>query len=117
MPKKRNATPQTASASDDRTSKNISSETVSITDTEGNDEFSPTGNGIELTNVERRVFLAFRRYLMTPGHMLCFNPQEQGSLKKGLDSLLKRGFLVAESTKGAFSLTAEGYAAMKGSKQ
>ena len=66
-----------------------------------------------LTATERKVLVTFRKYLMTPGQMLCFNPQEQGSLKKGLESLLERGFISAEATTGAFSLTSLGYTAMK----
>ncbi len=69
--------------------------------------------GIELSDLEQRVMSVFCRYLMTPGQMLCFKPQEQVTFKEGLKCLLERGYVVSEATTGAFSLTPEGYSAMK----
>ena len=60
-----------------------------------------------------RVLDHFRKYLMTPGHMLCFSSQDVAGLQEGLDELLRRQMVVAESRRSAYCLTRAGYAAMK----
>jgi hypothetical protein len=60
-----------------------------------------------------RVLDHFRKYLMTPGHMLCFSSQDVAGLQEGLDELLRRQMVVAESRRSAYCLTRAGYTAMK----
>ncbi len=62
---------------------------------------------------EASVLITFRRYLMTPGKMLCFSTQDIGSMKKSIDKLIAAGLLVPEEFKGGYSLTRAGYDAMR----
>jgi hypothetical protein len=66
-----------------------------------------------LSDGEVRVLKIFRRYLMTPGQMLCLSGPEFETNKKALQGLISLGFLVAEGFKGGFSLTDAGFQAMK----
>jgi hypothetical protein len=65
-----------------------------------------------LTTSEQRVLRTFRRYLMTPGKMLCFYGPTLKQDKPALDLLAKKDFVVEEKFKGGYSLTKAGYAAM-----
>ena len=67
----------------------------------------------ELSSAESSVLSAFRKYLMTPGKMLCFSGPELASFKAPLKQLISKGLLVEESFQGGYSLTAAGFAAMK----
>jgi hypothetical protein len=66
-----------------------------------------------LSDGEVRVLKIFRRYLMTPGQMLCLSGQEFETNKNALQELITIGFLVAEEFKGGYSLTDAGFRAMK----
>lgn len=66
-----------------------------------------------LTSSEEDVLLTFRRYLMTPNQMLCFSGPGLQKKEPALRSLTKKDLLVEESFSGGYSLTREGYMAMK----
>ncbi len=66
-----------------------------------------------LSKSELRVLETFRRYLMSPGQMLCFNGQDIESMRDGLEKLIDSGMLIAEGSRGAYSLTRQGFDAMK----
>jgi hypothetical protein len=66
-----------------------------------------------LSEHERSVLAVFRRYLMTPGRMLCFSRPDMETYKAPLARLISEQFLFAEKFPGGFSLTEIGYAAMK----
>ena len=66
-----------------------------------------------LSDGEVRVLKIFRRYLMTPGQMLCLSGPEFETNKNALQELITTGFLVAEEFKGGYSLTDAGFRAMK----
>lgn len=65
------------------------------------------------TQSELAVFRVFRRFLMTPGRMLCFTPAEQATLGKALTSLTRQTLLNAEQFPGSYSLTRAGFLAMR----
>ena len=67
---------------------------------------------IVLTTAEQRVMRTFRRFLMTPGQMLCFYGPNLKQNLTTLERLTDRDFLVKEKFQGGYSLTLEGYAAM-----
>lgn len=69
-----------------------------------------------LSSGERAVLDVFRKYLMTPGKMLCFGTSDQDTLEEPLAQLTRKGLLVSERFQGGYSLTEPGFAAMKGSK-
>lgn len=66
-----------------------------------------------LSSGERSVLGVFRKYLMTPGIMLCFGGPDLESFRDSLTLLTQKGMLVVEKPRGGFSLSAAGYAAMK----
>jgi hypothetical protein len=66
-----------------------------------------------LTKSERGVLETFRRFLMTPGVMLCFNGPHLAKHNSGLRTLTEKGMLVKESFRGGYSLTRAGYEAMR----
>lgn len=70
------------------------------------------GTGGELTDAERQVLGAFRKFLMVPGEMLCFASNDLASMKDSLRRLTDAGMLVAEKFPGAYSLTTAGFARM-----
>ena len=72
-----------------------------------------TGASQALSPAERKILLAFREYLMTPGEMLCFGLQDLNAVGAPLDTLTDRGLLVAERFRGGYSLTETGFAAMQ----
>jgi hypothetical protein len=65
-----------------------------------------------LTTGEQRVLRTFRRFLMTPGQMLCFYGPNLKQNRVALQQLIDKEFLVKEQFKGAYSLTDEGFVAM-----
>ncbi|MEM1304654.1 MAG: hypothetical protein AAGG46_07140 [Planctomycetota bacterium] len=66
-----------------------------------------------LTEPEQRVLKTFRRFMMTPSRMLCFSGPDLERHRAGLKRLTDRDFLVAETFRGGYSLTREGFDAMK----
>jgi hypothetical protein len=65
-----------------------------------------------LTTGEQRVLRTFRRFLMTPGQMLCFYGPNLKQNRTALQQLIDKELLVKEQFKGAYSLTEEGFVAM-----
>jgi len=65
-----------------------------------------------LTTSEQRVLRIFRRFLMTPGQMLCFSGPSLKQDKAILEFLTDKELLVKEKFKGGYSLTQAGFAAM-----
>jgi hypothetical protein len=65
-----------------------------------------------LSPEEQRVLGTFKRFLMTPGQMLCFNGPSLKQNKTALQKLTDKALLVSEQFKGAYSLTPDGFAAM-----
>ena len=70
-------------------------------------------NSMQFSDTELKVLQHFRKYLMTPGDMLCLSGQELDSMGNGVDSLMKRQMLVAEKKAGCFCLTQAGFDAMR----
>ena len=66
-----------------------------------------------LSSEEEAVLGVFRKYLMTPGRMLCFGKPDLDSYRVPLAKLIEKGLLVAEKFQGGYSLTQSGYAAMQ----
>jgi hypothetical protein len=65
-----------------------------------------------LSTAEQRVLRTFRRFLVTPGQMLCFYGTNLKQNKVALQQLTDKEFLVKEQFKGAYSLTKAGFVAM-----
>jgi hypothetical protein len=65
-----------------------------------------------LSEGEEHVLAMFRKYLMTPGKMLCLSTADILAMKKSLDKLVSAGLLIPEEFKGGYSLTRSGYDAM-----
>ena len=65
-----------------------------------------------LSASEQRVLRAFRRFLMTPGQMLCFSDSNLKQDKATLELLTDKELLVKEKFKDGYSLTQTGFAAM-----
>ena len=63
---------------------------------------------------EQRVLRTFRRFLMTPGQMLCFYGPNLKLNQATLDLLTDKELLVREKFNGGYSLTQAGYTAMNG---
>ena len=61
---------------------------------------------------EQRVLRTFRRFLMTPGQMLCFSGPDLKQNKATLELLAAKELLVKEKFKGGFSLTPSGFKAL-----
>lgn len=70
----------------------------------------------QLSSAELSVLRVFRRYLLTPGVMLCFYGKELKDMKSSLRQLTARGYLVGERFPGAYSLTEDGFAQMQAAK-
>ena len=71
---------------------------------------------LALSNAEQRVLRNFRRFLMTPGQMLCFCGPNLKQNRATLQQLSDRGLLIKEDFEGGYSLTRDGFAAMKSCK-
>ncbi|MEQ8784952.1 MAG: hypothetical protein RIC55_01580 [Pirellulaceae bacterium] len=82
-------------------------------DTEETTEAVESPNG--LSTAEHSVLNVFRTYLMTPGKMLCFGSADLDTYKTPLAQLADKGMLVAEKSRGGYSLTKEGFDAMRDS--
>lgn len=70
-------------------------------------------NSLQLSVGELNILTVFRKYLMTPGRMLCLNNTDIGTMKRSLDKLIAAGLLIPEDFKGSYSLTRSGFNAMK----
>lgn len=70
-------------------------------------------NNVEITDDEMRVLQIFSRYLMTAGKMLCLSGNELDSHSASLGRLVNAGMLIEETFQGGYSLTVEGFDAMK----
>ncbi len=66
-----------------------------------------------LSPEEDSVLGVFRKYLMTPRKMLCFSKADIEVYKKPLAKLTTKGLLIAEKYQGGYSLTEDGFAAMR----
>ena len=66
-----------------------------------------------LSESEQRVLRTFRRFLMSPGQMLCFSGPSLKQHKATLAQLTDKELLVEEKFRGGYSLTKTGFAAMK----
>jgi hypothetical protein len=66
-----------------------------------------------LTTAEQRVLQTFRRFLMTPGQMLCFYGTNLKKYRPALKQLTEKELLIKEQFEGGYSLTTSGFAAMK----
>lgn len=66
-----------------------------------------------LTTSEQRVLQTFRKFLITPGQMLCFCGPTLKKHRSALKQLTDKEMLVKEQFEGGYSLTASGFAAMK----
>ncbi|MCA9132606.1 MAG: hypothetical protein KDA45_05615 [Planctomycetales bacterium] len=66
----------------------------------------------QLSDGEISILAVFRKYLMTPGRMLCLNNTDIGTMKRSLDKLTAAGLLIPEDFKGSYSLTRSGFKAM-----
>ncbi len=75
-------------------------------------ERATDGDSSQLSDGEIHVLSVFRKYLMTPGQMLCLNNADIDSMKNALEKLTTAGLLVPEEMKGGYSLTRSGFEAM-----
>ena len=66
-----------------------------------------------MSDSEQQVLRTFRRFLITPGQMLCFYGPDLKKHESALRRLSQKGFLVKERFKGGYSLTVAGFSAMK----
>lgn len=66
-----------------------------------------------LSSAEHSVLSVFRKYLMTPGKMLCIGKPDLETFSLPLAQLTSKGMLVADRFQGGYSLTESGFAAMK----
>ena len=73
-------------------------------------------NEVLLSVEEHSVLIHFRKYLMTPGKMLCISGSDLEKFNAPLADLSDKGLLVAESYRGGYSLTEAGFAAMQGAE-
>lgn len=65
-----------------------------------------------LSAAERQVLDTYRKYLITPGQMLCFSGPDWERNKQTLEHMSSRELLSKESFHGGYSLTQAGFAAM-----
>ena len=72
----------------------------------------PDESSTGLSSAELAVLDVFRKYLMTPGKMLCFVSSNRETHDLPLAKLARKGLVVAERTQGGYSLTETGFAAM-----
>ena len=80
---------------------------------EADELYEPDNSQSLLSQAEQSVLSVFRRYLMTPGKMLCISGSQLEDFDVPLTQLSDKGLLVAESYHGGYSLTRAGFAAMK----
>ncbi len=79
----------------------------------GDDVGEPKQAPTLLSPAEHSVLSVFRKYLMTPGNMLCLSGSDLEAYRVPLVKLTNKGLLVAEKSRGGYSLTESGFAAMK----
>ena len=72
-----------------------------------------TRKQILLTTSEQRVLRHFRKFLITPGEMLCFSGPSLEQDTVTLDLMSDKNLLSKEKFKGGYSLTQAGFAAMQ----
>lgn len=63
--------------------------------------------------VDHELFATFRRFLMSPGQMLCFAGPDLAYFRDALSRLTESGHLVAEAFPGGYSLTHKGFSVMR----
>lgn len=68
-----------------------------------------------LSKPEQQLLTIFRRFQVGPCQMLCFNSQQLKTHNAAFKLLTEKGYLVREGFAGAFSLTHDGFTAMKNS--
>ena len=73
---------------------------------------SVAGSEVQLSSGEVNILGVFKKYLMTPGRMLCLNNTDIGTMKRSLDKLIAAGLLIPEDFKGSYSLTRSGFNVM-----
>ena len=73
---------------------------------------SVAGSDVQLSAGEVNILGVFKKYLMTPGRMLCLNNTDIGTMKRSLDKLIAAGLLIPEDFKGSYSLTRSGFNVM-----
>ena len=66
-----------------------------------------------LSSAELAVLSVFRKYLMTPGEMLCCGSLDTRASDATLDQLTRKGLLVQERFRSGYALTDAGFAAMQ----
>lgn len=66
-----------------------------------------------LSTAERQVLNIYRQYLITPGQMLCFSGPNLERNQRTLELMSVKDLLSKESFDGGYSLTKDGFAAMK----
>ena len=62
---------------------------------------------------EQTVLRTYRKYLITPGQMLCFSGPDLERHQAILEQMSDSELLIKESFKGGYSLTEIGFSAMK----
>lgn len=70
-----------------------------------------------MTSSEQQVFRTFRQFLMTPHQMLCFSGPDLAKHGPALKTLVNKEMLVEEKFAGGYSLTEQGFQAMKECQQ
>ncbi len=106
---------QKASVSTKRTQVNSSVKKGTLAATEANGApttISVAGSQVQLSAGEVNILGVFKKYLMTPGRMLCLNNTDIGTMKRSLDKLIAAGLLIPEDFKGSYSLTRSGFNVM-----
>lgn len=106
---------QKASVSTKRTEVNSSVKKGTPAATEANGAattISVAGSEVQLSAGEVNILGVFKKYLMTPGRMLCLNNTDIGTMKRSLDKLIAAGLLIPEDFKGSYSLTRSGFNVM-----
>lgn len=67
----------------------------------------------DLSPEERKVLSIFRQFMMSPGRMLCFSSADESTYQIPLTALAAKGLLVPEKFRGGYSLTENGFDAMR----
>jgi hypothetical protein len=67
----------------------------------------------ELSRAERSVLAVFRTFLVKTGEMICFTGPQLQKYGPTLAGLAKKNLVVREHYAGGYSLTREGFVAMR----
>lgn len=70
-------------------------------------------NSLDITSAEAAVLDTFAEYLMPPEQMLCLVNADLPEVRRALHHMVGRGWLTVQNFKGGYSLTVEGFRAMK----